>query len=281
VSETSGGKVFNLAELPSTELLGGTMVRSGFRGDDVLLTFNRIAPTMQRWEPHHHPFDQIVLTVHGRQLLEIEGEAMECTPGTIVRVPANAKHTGWPIGNEQVFNIDIFAPPRGDYLFLVEYQKDYPQPPKEGPGAPVKYAQVHATQSNFSGKMMKDTSDMLYKWRELPRHDRWNGFMQQAAFRGDDALLTFNFVEPGKQRPEPHSHPFDQIALVLEGRLNLEIDGKVMDMPAGSICRIPKNAMHTGWPAGDKPVVNMDVFAPPRQDYLFMCDYQKDYKGNS
>ena len=62
-------------------------------------------------------------------------------------------------------------------------------------------------------------------------------------------------MEPGKQRPEPHSHPFDQIALVMEGALNLEIDGKVMQMPAGSICHIPKNAMHSGWPAGDKPVV--------------------------
>jgi hypothetical protein len=39
--------------------------------------------------------------------------------------------------------------------------------------------------------------------------------------------------------------------------------------------------MHTGWPAGDKPVVNMDVFAPPRKDYLSMTDYQKDYAGKN
>jgi mannose-6-phosphate isomerase-like protein (cupin superfamily) len=272
---SSAKKVYRWAELPSINLLGGTMVRTGFRGDDVLLTFNRIQPTMQRWEPHHHPFDQIVLTVEGRQLLEIEGEAMECTPGTIVRVPADARHTGWPIGNEPVLNIDVFAPPRPDYLFLVEYQKEYPQPPK-GKDAPAAYHQVHAS-SKFSGKMVADTSDILFKWKDLPRHDRFDGFMMQSGFRGDDALLTFNWIEPGRTRKEPHNHPFDQIALVLEGHMKLEIDGEVLDMPAGSICRVPKNAMHTGWPVGDRPVLNMDVFAPPRQDYLFLTEYQKDY----
>ena len=279
MTETSAAKVFQWAELPSIELLGGTMVRTGFRGDDVLLTFNRIQPTMQRWEPHHHPFDQIVLTVTGRQLLEVEGEGMELGPGTIIRIPADAKHTGWPIGDEPVLNIDIFAPPRADYLFLAAHQKEYAQPPKEGKDAPRAYHQVHATHSKFSGKMVQDTSDLVYQWAKLPRHDRFNGFMEQAGFRGDAALLTFNFIEPGKKRPEPHSHPFDQIVLVMEGQMKLEIDGKVLDMPAGSICRVPKNAMHTGWPVGDKPVVNMDVFAPPRKDYLFLCDYQKDYSA--
>jgi quercetin dioxygenase-like cupin family protein len=275
MTESSAGKVFKLTELPSISLLGGTMVRNGFRGDDVLLTFNRINK-MQRWEPHHHPFDQIVLTVRGRQLLEIDGEAMECGPGTIVRVPADAWHTGWPIGDEEVFNIDVFAPPRPDYLFLTEYQKEYPQPPKEGAEAPKAYHQVLGG-SKFAGKIKSDTSDILYHWADLPKYDRFGGYMMQSGFRGDDALLTFNTIEPGKKRPEPHSHPFDQIVLVMEGQMKLEIDGNVLDMPAGSICRVPKNAMHTGWPVGNRTVLNIDVFAPPRKAYLALCNYQKDY----
>lgn len=275
MTETSAGKVFMLNELPSISLIGGTMHRTGFRGDDVLLTFNRINK-MQRWEPHHHPFDQIVLTVRGRQLLEIEDEAFECGPGTICRIPADARHTGWPIGDEEVFNIDIFAPPRPDYLFLTEYQKEYPQPPKDGPNAPKSYSQ-HLGGSKFSGKIKADTSGILYRWADLPKYDRFNGYMKQSGFRGDDALLTFNTIEPGKKRPEPHSHPFDQIVLVLEGDMKLEIDDKVLDMPPGSICRVPKNAMHTGWPVGDRTVLNIDVFAPPRKDYLPLCNYQRDY----
>jgi len=275
MSQSAARKVFRWDQLPAIELLGGTMVRTGFRGDDVLLTFNRIQPSMQRWEPHHHPFDQIVLTVRGRQLLEIEGEAIECTPGTIVRVPADARHTGWPIGDEPVLNIDVFAPPRADYLFLVEYQGEYPQSPK-GEDAPSAYHQLPA-RSTFSGKMMANPGRHLFRWADLPRYDRFNGFMQQAGFRGDHALLTFNSIPPGKERPEPHNHPFDQIVLVVAGHLQLEIDGEVLDMPSGSICRVPRDAMHTGWPVGDEPVLNIDVFAPPREDYLFLTHYQKDY----
>jgi hypothetical protein len=44
-----------------------------------------------------------------------------------VRVPANAPHTGWPLGNDPVLNIDVFAPARKDYLDLVKYQKEYAQ----------------------------------------------------------------------------------------------------------------------------------------------------------
>jgi quercetin dioxygenase-like cupin family protein len=271
MTESSAGRVFKLSELPATNLMDGAMIRSGFRGDDMLLTFNRINK-MQRWEPHHHPFDQIVLTVRGRQILEIEGEAFECGPGTITRVPANAKHTGWPIGDEEVFNIDVF-PPRPDYLFLTEYQKEYPQPPKEGMQA---YHQVRSA-SKFSGKIKTDTKDILYRWADLPKYDRFNGYMKQSGFRGDDALVAFNTIEPDKKRPEPHSHPFDQIVLILEGQMKLEIDGKVMDMGPGTICRVPKNAKHTGWPVGEKTVLNIDFFAPPRKDYLPLCNYQKDY----
>jgi quercetin dioxygenase-like cupin family protein len=80
---------------------------------------------MPRPEPHAHPFDQIVPTMQGRMMLEIDGETMECGPGTVVRVPADAEHTGWPIGAETVLNIDVFAPIREDYLFLVDYQEQF------------------------------------------------------------------------------------------------------------------------------------------------------------
>lgn len=271
-------KALRWSELPNIELLGGTMIRSGFRSDGALLTFNRIAPTMPRWEPHSHPFDQVVLTVEGRQLLEIEGKAMECTPGTIVRVPADAKHTGWPIGDQPVLNIDVFAPPRKDYLFLVDYQSEYAASPEmaEAGSAPA-YHQDPAS-SEFSGQMYEDTSDVLYDWSDLPTFDVVDG-MKRAGFRGDDCLLTFNWIDPGLGRLEPHSHPFDQVVLCMAGRMMLEIEGEAMECGAGTIARVPAGAEHTGWALGDEPILNIDVFAPPREDYLYLVDYQKDYSA--
>jgi quercetin dioxygenase-like cupin family protein len=277
MSETSAKQVFRWDELPATDLLDGTMRRSGFRGDACLLTFNRIKPTMPRWEPHSHPFDQIVLTVEGRQMLEVEGEAMECGPGTIVHVAANARHTGWPVGDDPVLNIDVF-PPREDYLFLVDYQKEYPaRAPEKGREAIRHYHQVPSDNA-FTGRIMADTSEVLYRWDALPKFDLMGGAMKRAGFRGDNALLTFNWIAPDMSRPEPHAHPFDQIVLTMQGRMMLEIDGETMACGPGTVVRVPADAAHTGWPVGTETVLNIDVFAPIREDYLFLVDYQKQFR---
>jgi hypothetical protein len=42
----------------------------------------------------------------------------------MVRIPPNTMHYLEPIGDEVALNLDIFAPPRADYMHLVEYQKD-------------------------------------------------------------------------------------------------------------------------------------------------------------
>jgi quercetin dioxygenase-like cupin family protein len=269
---TTAKQVFRWSDLQAIDLLGGTMRRTGFRSDGCILTFNWIQPTMPRWEPHHHPFDQVVLTVKGRQMLEVEGEAMECTAGTVTRVPANAKHTGWPVGTEPILNIDVFAPPREDYLFLVEYQKEYPQPE----GQIHKYHQTPTAQP-FTGKRRTNTDDVLFAWDKLPTADLADGTMKRSGFRGDHCLVTFNRISPRMIRAEPHSHPFDQIVLVASGRMMLEIDGKTMECGPESIARVPANAPHTGWPLGDDPVLNIDVFAPARKDYLDLVKYQKEY----
>ena len=117
--------VYRFANLPATRLRDGMTTRAGFRGDDCLITFNRFEAGMKRPEPHSHPFDQIVLIVEGRMMMEIDGETAEMGPGTAVHVPPSAKHTGWPLGAEPVLNIDVFGPPRQDYLHLTEYQNEF------------------------------------------------------------------------------------------------------------------------------------------------------------
>lgn len=259
-------------DLPTKEVLDGMMQRAAYRSDEALLTFNWIEPGMPRWTPHSHPFDQVVITVRGTQILEIENEIMRCPAGSIIRVPANAKHTGWPEGDEQVLNIDVFAPPRPDYLHFVAHQTEYAQPE---PGFPVYHQNPKADPA--TGKWKEDTSDILFEWKDLPKTPVEGAKMMRAGFRSDHALLSFNWVDAKGGRPEPHSHPFDQLVLVMSGRLALEVDGEVAECPPESIVRIPANAMHTGWVVGDEPVLNIDVFAPAREDYLYLTSYQKEY----
>jgi mannose-6-phosphate isomerase-like protein (cupin superfamily) len=116
----------------------------------------------------------------------------------------------------------------------------------------------------------------LYSWSELPRQTIFDGNLSRTALRTDGAIVTFNWFEPHMPRPEPHSHPFDQLVMVVEGSLNLEIAAEVVEMPPGSAARIPSGLPHTAWPAGDLRVLNIDVFGTVREDYLFLTHHQKE-----
>jgi mannose-6-phosphate isomerase-like protein (cupin superfamily) len=272
LSTTRAKQIFRWSDLPAVDLLHGTMRRSGFRSDGCILTFNWVQPTMPRWEPHHHPFDQVTLTVKGRHMFEVEGEAMECTAGTITRVPANAKHTGWGVGDKPTLVVDVFAPPREDYLFLVAHQKEYPLPK----GPVHKYPMTPTTQP-FTGTVKTDTRDVLFAWDNLPTTDLADGSMKRSAFRGDYCLLTFNRISPRMTRAEPQSYPFDQIVMIATSRLMLEIDGETMECGPESIVRVPANASHARWPIRNEPVLTIDVFAPAPKDFLDLVKYQKEY----
>jgi quercetin dioxygenase-like cupin family protein len=276
MTQGSAGKVFRWKDLPITQVLGGKMDRAGFRSDHCLLTFNWIKPGMGRWKPHSHPFDQIVLTLAGTQVLEIDGEAFKCPTGSIVRVPGDAKHTGWPDGGEPVLNIDVF-PLRPDYLYLTKHQGEYPQ---TGDQTAQAYHQVPNAEP-FNGRWKSDTRGLVFKWDELPTVELAGGTMKRSAFRGDDSLVVFNSIAPDMTRAEPHSHPFDQLVLTVTGTQMLEIDGKTVECGPGTVARVPANAAHTGWPVGGKPVLNIDVFAPARKDYLYLTDYQTEFSGKA
>ena len=116
----------------------------------------------------------------------------------------------------------------------------------------------------------------LYSWSDLPRQTIFDGNLSRTALRTDGALVTFNWFEPRMPRPDPHSHPFDQLVMVIEGRLNLEVDAEAIEMPPGSAARIPSGVAHTAWPAGDRRVLNIDVFGTVREDYLFLTQHQKE-----
>src|SRR5690606_41188860 len=52
-------------------------------------------------------------------------------------------------------------------------------------------------------------SAKVYRWESLPREEVRPG-VTRTAFRGDNALMVMNWLEPGME-VRPHSHPFEQI----------------------------------------------------------------------
>ena len=118
----------------------------------------------------------------------------------------------------------------------------------------------------------------VYSWNELPREEVRSG-VSRTAFRGEGALMVMNWLEPRMDK-KPHSHPFEQLAYILQGRIRFEIGDDVVELGPGQMVRIPPDVVHCGEVVGEEVVVNLDVFAPPREDYAHLTEYQQtDFEG--
>jgi quercetin dioxygenase-like cupin family protein len=71
-------------------------------------------------------------------------------------------------------------------------------------------------------------------------------------------------VDAGASFPE-HQHPHEQIVSVLEGELELIVEGVAHRLTPGLVFVIPPNAKHSG--RGVTACRVLDAFAPARDDY--------------
>ncbi len=113
----------------------------------------------------------------------------------------------------------------------------------------------------------------LYNWNDLPKDSPRPG-IQRVAFRGDNAMAVMNWISPGME-PGRHSHPFEQLVFILQGRTRLHVGADVLDCGPGSMIRVPPDVIHYAEAVGNEVCLNLDVFAPVRSDYLQLVEYQK------
>jgi quercetin dioxygenase-like cupin family protein len=83
---------------------------------------------------------------------------------------------------------------------------------------------------------------------------------------GQQAMLSLVEFEP-RAVVEPHSHPHEQLGMLLSGELTFTIGGETRTLQPGDMWRIPGGVVHSAV-AGDGPVQALDVFQPIREDYL-------------
>lgn len=65
---------------------------------------------------------------------------------------------------------------------------------------------------------------------------------------------------------EPHSHPHEQMGILLTGNLTFVIAGESHPVHAGGMWRIPGGVEHSAI-AGSEAVQAIDIFHPVRADY--------------
>jgi quercetin dioxygenase-like cupin family protein len=58
------------------------------------------------------------------------------------------------------------------------------------------------------------------------------------------AIEIFDTRGPANAGPPPHQHPWEEIYVVLEGELEVSIDGQVQVITAGGVAHVPANVTH-------------------------------------
>jgi len=82
---------------------------------------------------------------------------------------------------------------------------------------------------------------------------------------GDDAMLNVIDFAPGATVPL-HSHPHEQLGIVLRGMQALVIDGVARELGPMEGYVLPGGVEHSAY-CGPEGALVLDVFAPVREDY--------------
>jgi len=106
-----------------------------------------------------------------------------------------------------------------------------------------------------------------YRWDDLPREEL-NPLIGRRLITGERMMIAHVYLAKGALVPK-HAHENEQITYILEGclRFSLGEDGsETLDVRAGEVLTIPPNLPHAAEAIED--TLDVDVFNPPRQDWL-------------
>jgi quercetin dioxygenase-like cupin family protein len=67
-----------------------------------------------------------------------------------------------------------------------------------------------------------------------------------------------------------HSHDNEQMTYILKGALKFTVNGREILLTEGQVMHIPSNVVHAAVAVED--TLDVDVFCPPRQDWLDKTD---------
>jgi quercetin dioxygenase-like cupin family protein len=111
----------------------------------------------------------------------------------------------------------------------------------------------------------------FYRWEDMPK-EKVSDVLDRRLITGELVMLTHVYLKKGAVVPQ-HNHHNEQITYILEGALRFWIgddESEVIDVRAGEVLHIPSFVKHKAEALED--TVDVDVFSPPRQDWLDKTD---------
>ena len=112
-----------------------------------------------------------------------------------------------------------------------------------------------------------------FRWDEMEKEPVTDE-IDRRIITGERMMLTHVYLKRGAVVPR-HSHHNEQLTYILEGALRFWIggdgpDAEAVDVRAGEVLLIPSNVPHKAEALED--TLDVDVFSPPRQDWLDKTD---------
>jgi quercetin dioxygenase-like cupin family protein len=108
----------------------------------------------------------------------------------------------------------------------------------------------------------------LHRWDDIPK-ETLNPLLGRRMITGERVMLTHVYLEPGCIIPW-HSHDNEQITYLLEGSMRFwfgdEDQDDAITILAGEVLHIPSNLPHKA--EALERTLDVDIFAPPRKDWL-------------
>ena len=105
----------------------------------------------------------------------------------------------------------------------------------------------------------------VVRYTEVPLFELAPGFKTHLV---SGERITLSFVSSGPNDKLPlHHHENEQIMIVVDGAVDFVIDGKQYHVEKGDVVILPSNIEHGGY-ISDKGCHAIDIFSPPRHDYM-------------
>jgi quercetin dioxygenase-like cupin family protein len=119
---------------------------------------------------------------------------------------------------------------------------------------------------------MKTTNKVTwYRWEQMPK-EKVSAMLDRRLITGERMMLAHVYLKKGCIVPR-HQHDNEQLTYLLEGALKFwigEDEKEEMIVRAGEVLHIPSNVWHKAEALED--TLDVDVFSPPRQDWLDKSD---------
>ena len=115
------------------------------------------------------------------------------------------------------------------------------------------------------------TAARFHRWEDLPR-EKVTDLLDRRLICGERMMLAHVYLKKGCIVPA-HSHENEQLTYVLEGALRFwlgEDGSEELVVRGGEVLVIPANLRHKAEALED--TLDVDVFCPPRQDWLDKTD---------